>query len=149
MKVNLSGSETINVPPQTLWDAVIDPATLQKAVPGCRDMRAVGEANYIMTLDLKVAAVSGSFEGKIALSDMSPPHSCTINLSGEGSLGTGTGSATVTIADAGNGKSTISYDVDGDVGGLVAGVGQRVLIGVAKHLTRQFFTALKVHFASP
>jgi carbon monoxide dehydrogenase subunit G len=81
MKVNLSGSETIDVPPQTLWDAVIDPATLQKAVPGCRDMRAVGAADYIMTLDLKVAAVGGSFEGKIALSDMSPPHSCTINLS--------------------------------------------------------------------
>ena len=130
MKVNLSGSETIDVPPQTLWDAVIDPATLQKAVPGCRDMRAVGAADYIMTLDLKVAAVGGSFEGKIALSDMSPPHSCTINLSGEGSLG-------------------ISYDADGDVGGLVAGVGQRVLMGVAKHLTRQFFTALKAHFTSP
>lgn len=148
MKVNLSGSETIDVPPQTLWDAVIDPATLQKTVPGCRDMRAVGAADYIMTLDLKVAAVGGSFEGKIALSDMSPPHSCTINLSGEGSLGTGTGTAKVTIADAGDGKSTISYDADGDVGGLVAGVGQRVLMGVAKHLTRQFFTTLKAHFTS-
>ena len=97
MKVNLSGSETIDVPPQTLWDAVIDPATLQKAVPGCRDMRAVGAADYIMTLDLKVAAVGGSFEGKIALSDMSPPHSCTINLSGEGSLGSGTGTAKVRV----------------------------------------------------
>ncbi len=54
-----------------------------------------------------------------------------------------------TIAGAGDGKSTISYDADGDVGGLVAGVGQRVLMGVAKHLTRQFFTALKAHFTSP
>jgi carbon monoxide dehydrogenase subunit G len=55
----------------------------------------------------------------------------------------------VTIADAGDNKSTISYDADGDVGGLVAGVGQRVLMGVAKYLTRQFFTALKAHFTSP
>ena len=102
-----------------------------------------------MTLDLKFVALGGSFEGKIALSDMSPPHSCTINLSGEDLLGTGTGTAKVTIADAGDNKSTISYDAEGDVGGLVAGVGQRVLMGVAKHLTRQFFTALKAHFASP
>ena len=107
MKVNLSGSETIDVPPQTLWDAVIDPATLQKAVPGCRDMRAVGAADYIMTLDLKVAAVGGSFEGKIALSDMSPPHSCTINLSGEGSLGTGTGTAKVGVKIAKGEKEVV------------------------------------------
>ena len=80
---------------------------------------------------------------------MSPPHSCTIDLSGEGSLGTGTGTAKVTIANAGGGKSIISYDADGDVGGLVAGVGQRVLMGVAKYLTRQFFTTLKAHFTNP
>jgi hypothetical protein len=55
----------------------------------------------------------------------------------------------LTIADAGDDKSTISYDADGDVGGLVAGVGQRVLMGVAKHLTRQFFTALKAHLPAP
>ena len=53
------------------------------------------------------------------------------------------------IADEGDGKSTISYEADGDVGGLVAGVGQRVLMGVAKHLTRQFFTSLKKQFTNP
>ena len=64
-------------------------------------------------------------------------------------MGTGTGSASVVIADEGNGKSSISYEADGDVGGLVAGVGQRVLMGVAKHLTRQFFTSLKKQFTNP
>lgn len=149
MKVNFSGSETINVAPQDLWNAVIEPSVLQKCVPGCTDMRAVGDAEYVMTLDLKVAAVGGSFKGKIALSDLSPPNSCTISVSGQGTLGTGTGTAKAVISDAGDNSSTISYEADGDVGGLVAGVGQRVLMGVAKHLTRQFFTALKAHFAAP
>ena len=143
MKVNFSGKETIDVAPQTLWDAVIDPEILQKAVPGCREMRAVGDSEYIMALDLKVAAVGGSFEGKIALFDMHPPSTCQITVSGQGTLGTGTGTASVIISEDGDGKSTISYEADGDVGGLVAGVGQRVLMGVAKHLTRQFFTSLR------
>ena len=149
MKLNFSGKETIDVAPQTLWDAVIDPEILQKVVPGCREMRAVGEAEYIIALDLKVAAVGGSFEGKIALFDMHPPLRCQITVSGEGTLGTGTGTASVVIADEGDGKSSISYEADGDVGGLVAGVGQRVLMGVAKHLTRQFFTSLKKQFTDP
>ena len=148
MKLNFSGKETIDVAPQTLWDAVIDPEILQKVVPGCREMRAVGEAEYIMALDLKVAAVGGSFEGKIALFDMHPPARCQITVSGEGT-GHRHWYASVVIADEGDGKSSISYEADGDVGGLVAGVGQRVLMGVAKHLTRQFFTSLKKQFTNP
>ena len=46
MKLNFSGNETIDVAPQSLWDAVIDPEILQKVVPGCREMRAVDEAEY-------------------------------------------------------------------------------------------------------
>jgi carbon monoxide dehydrogenase subunit G len=149
MKLNFSGNETIDVAPQSLWDAVIDPEILQKVVPGCREMRAVDEAEYIIELDLRVAAVGGSFEGKITLSDMHPPARCQITVSGEGTLGTGTGTASVMIAAESEGRSTISYEADGDVGGLVAGVGQRVLMGVAKHLTRQFFTSLKKHFTNP
>ena len=78
---------------------------------------------------------------------MAPPNRCTINLSGEGTLGTGSGLAVIMIEDLGEGKSKISYEANGDVGGLVAGVGQRVLMGVAKHLTRQFFNSLKDHLA--
>ena len=57
MKLNFRGKETIDVAPQTLWDALIDPEILQKVVPGCREMRAVGETEYIMAVDLKVAAI--------------------------------------------------------------------------------------------
>ena len=149
MKLNFSGNETIDVDPQTLWDALIDPEILQKVVPGCREICAIGEAEYIMALDLRVAAVGGSFEGKIALFDMHPPARCQIMVSGEGTLGTGTGTANVMITDEGDGKSNISYDATGDVGGLVVGVGQRVLMGVAKHLTRQFFISLREQFTNP
>ncbi len=149
MKLNFSGKETIDVAPQTLWDALIDPEILREVVPGCREICAIGEAEYIMALDLKVAAVGGSFEGKIALFDMHPPARCQIAVSGEGTLGTGTGTASVMIAYEGDNKSTISYEAEGDVGGLVAGVGQRVLMGVARHLTRNFFSSLKKQFTSP
>ena len=148
MKLELGGEETITTSPDSLWTSVIDPAVLQRAIPGCISMVETKPGHYVMALELKVAAVGGSFEGSVALSDMDPPLACVITVSGSGTLGTGTGSADVTISETDDGNAKIAYQASGEVGGLVAGVGQRILMGVAKHLVRQFFTALKKEFAA-
>jgi hypothetical protein len=41
------------------------------------------------------------------------------------------------------------YAGEGEIGGLVAGVGQRILKGVAKHLIGQFFVSLRRAVAAP
>ena len=119
---------------------------LQRSIPGCTSMDEVGPGEYAIILELKVAAVGGNFNGSVKLSEMTPPNSCLINVLGSGTLGTGTGTARVTITAGEDGAAQIAYDADGEVNGLVAGVGQRVLMGVAKHLVRQFFAALKKEF---
>lgn len=148
MNIELNGSEQINTSPETLWASVIDPVVLQRAIPGCTSMTETGEGQYLMSLELKVAAVGGSFEGAVSLSKMNPPHSCVITVSGSGSLGSGGGNAAVSITEGEDGTAQISYQAQGEVSGLVAGVGQRILMGVAKHLARQFFAALKKEFAA-
>ena len=146
MDLQVIGKETINVGPSKLWDAVIDPVVLQKVIPGCVAMNETSPGEYNIFLELKVAAVGGSFEGVVCLSDMNPPNNCLITVSGSGTLGTGTGTANIEIVESGDDAATITYQADGEVSGLVAGVGQRVLMGVAKHLVRQFFTSLKKEF---
>ena len=79
MKVKLSGSETIEVMPEKLWDAIIDPRVLKKCIPGCEDVKEISKGKYSMQLNLKVGAVGGSFEGKINLSDLEPPNKCLLN----------------------------------------------------------------------
>ena len=146
MDLQLSGNETINATPSKLWDAVIDPVVLQRAIPGCVGMNEISPGEYNISLELKVAAVGGSFEGTVSLSEMNPPNSCIISVSGSGTLGTGTGTASIEIGESDKNSATITYQADGEVSGLVAGVGQRVLMGVAKHLVRQFFASLKKEF---
>ena len=146
MDLQLIGNETINVGPSKLWDAVIDPMVLQRAIPGCVAMNETSPGEYNISLELKVAAVSGSFEGAVSLTEMNPPNSCLISVSGSGTLGTGTGTASIEIVEIDDNAATITYQADGEVSGLVAGVGQRVLMGVAKHLVRQFFATLKKEF---
>jgi uncharacterized protein len=142
MKLDIGGEEKFDTSIEAMWHALNDPAILQKCIPGCKEMIPDGEDKFKLILNLKVASVGGSFEGAIALSDKQPPAHCRIAVSGSGTLGHGEGAATFSLAAAANG-TTMSYAGEGEIGGLVAGVGQRILKGVAKHLIKQFFTALK------
>ena len=146
MNLNLVGTQSIQTSPLKLWESVIEPAVLQRSIPGCISMDETGPGEYAITLELKVAAVGGNFNGSIKLSEMDPPNGCFINVSGSGTLGSGTGTARVTIIENEDSSAEIKYEAAGEVSGLVAGVGQRVLLGVAKHLVRQFFSTLKKEF---
>ena len=147
MKMELKGTEEIAASRERLWEGLNDPDVLTKCIPGCKEMVETAPDAYDVTMQLKVAAVGGDFDGKVALSDKVPPETCQITVSGAGSLGTGTGTAQFTITETGENTSTLDYAGTGEIGGLVAGVGQRVLGSVAKHLTKQFFTALRKHFS--
>jgi carbon monoxide dehydrogenase subunit G len=142
MKLDIGGEENFEVPIETLWSALNDPAVLKKCIPGCKDMIPEGGDRFKLILNLKVASVGGSFEGEISLADKQPPAQCKVTVSGSGTLGQGSGSATFSLEQQ-PAATLMRYSGEGEIGGLVAGVGQRILKGVAKHLIKQFFTSLR------
>ncbi|MCB1493686.1 MAG: carbon monoxide dehydrogenase subunit G [Rhodobiaceae bacterium] len=148
MKMELKGSEDIAASRQALWDGLNDPDVLTKCIPGCKAMTETAPDAYDVEMQLKVAAVGGSFNGKVSLEDKQEPENCRIVLNGGGTLGTGNGTAEFTITETGPQSARLDYSCSGEIGGLVAGVGQRVLGSVAKHLAKQFFTALRKHYAA-
>lgn len=147
MRMELEGSEEIEAPREVVWTALNDPDVLTDCVPGCKSMTETAPDTYDVEMQLKVAAVGGTFDGTVALSEKDAPGSCRIRVSGEGSLGTGRGEAAVSLTETGSG-TRLDYDAAGEVGGLVAGVGQRVLRSVSKHLAKQFFASLRKRIAA-
>lgn len=145
MKLDIAGGETIQTDVESLWKALNDPAVLTRCIPGCKAMTETAPDAYRVDMQLRVAAVGGSFEGEIALSDKEPPRTCRISVSGAGSLGHGNGEAKFEITPQDDG-CLLTYEGVGEVGGLVAGVGQRILGSVSKHLIGRFFTALRKEF---
>lgn len=142
MKLDLAGEERFEATVQRMWSLLNDPAVLARCIPGCKGMTEVGPDQYKIELNLKVASVGGTMEGAIVLSEKQEPNRCRIQIEGAGTLGTGKGDAVFTLTEEGGGV-LMKYEGSGDVGGLVAGVGQRILKGVAKHLVGKFFSALR------
>lgn len=149
MKLDIGGNEAIPASVGALWIALNDPKVLTRCVPGCKSMIEIGPDAYKVDMQLKVAAVGGSFEGEISLSDKQAPQTCSIKVSGAGTLGHGNGTARFEIEPDGANGSRLIYKGTGEIGGLVAGVGQRILSSVSKHLIGRFFAALRKEFEQP
>jgi len=136
--MKIEGSHEIPAPRQKVWDAFLDPETLRQAIPGCEKLEAVGPDEYKATMKVGVAAVKGTFEGKVKISDKTPPDSYKLHVEGSGGPGFVRGDTLISLADTGSGTK-VSYSADVQVGGLIAGVGQRMLGGVSKMMADQFF----------
>jgi carbon monoxide dehydrogenase subunit G len=139
--VNLDGSAVLHADPDKVWAVITDPAVLARTIPGCESLEQIGDDEYRMNVTAGVGAIRGTYAGEVRLSDKEHPKSYVMHASGAG--GPGNVRATVTINLEPNGEGTaLTYSADAVVGGPVAGVGQRMITGVAKRMAGQFFKAI-------
>jgi carbon monoxide dehydrogenase subunit G len=128
--VNLDGSAVLHADPDTVWSVITDPAVLARTIPGCESLEQVGDDAYKMNVSVGVGAIKGTYAGEVRLTDQQRPSSYVMHASGAGAPG----NARATV--------TINLSADAVIGGPVAGVGQRMISGVAKRMAGQFFKAI-------
>ena len=137
--MEMQGNRQLKVQQQQAWDALNNPEVLKVCIPGCDRIEASGEHEFSMGTALKIGPVSAKFSGKIMLSDIQAPSSYTLNFEGQGGVaGFGKGTAKVTLTPNDQGCE-LSYSVTAQVGGKIAQLGQRLIDGVAKSLSEEFF----------
>lgn len=137
--MKIAGSNVLEQPVEKVWDALLDPQVLVATIPGCERLVATGENAYDMTVTAGVAAIKGTYQGQCTLSDLRRHEGLTMRLSGAGAPGTIDATVAVTFASPTPGATEISYEADAVVGGMVGGVGQRMLTSVSKRMAGEFF----------
>ncbi|QBR91913.1 SRPBCC family protein [Nocardioides euryhalodurans] len=137
--MKFTGQNILHAPVAVVWDALLDPAVLVRTIPGCERLEATGENAYAMTVTAGVAAIKGTYSGSCTLSDLVPHESLVMRLDGAGAPGTIGASVQVRFSDAGEGTTAVAYDADAIVGGMVGGVGQRMLTSVSRRMAGEFF----------
>jgi carbon monoxide dehydrogenase subunit G len=146
-EVKLEGSYSFDAPPDQVWELLLDPAALQRCIPGIKELRETAPDQYEATLSVGVAAIKGTYRGTVSIQDRQEPTSYTMVVQGSGGPGFVKGTARITLSPAGN-ATTVAVDADGQIGGPVAGVGQRMLGGVGKMLMNQFFECMRQQIGS-
>ena len=140
--MEMLGNRRLGVTQQQAWEALNDPETLKKCIPGCDKFELVGDNQYVVGLALKIGPVSAKFSGKVALAEIMPPDSYRLSFEGQGGVaGFAKGSSSVSlkpVADGGEGCE-LDYTVNAQVGGKIAQLGQRLIDGAAKSTADDFF----------
>ncbi len=140
--MRVDGTYTMNAPRDKAFDTLLSTEALRHCLPGCEKFEEVGDGRYETQLRAGVAGVRGTFTGTVTLSDVNRPESYRLSVEGSFSGGFVRGSGDITLTEDGQ-KTRIAYSGEGQVGGPLARMGQRLMMPAARMLANQFFKCME------
>ncbi len=145
--MDILNSYTFDAPVERVWDLLMDPAAISSCIPGCNKFEPDGEDRYNVTLTVGLAAITGTYDGTVVLTDKTLHTSYRLVIEGQGRAGFVKGSSVIALRPVGG---STAVDVTGAVhtGGPIARVGQRLIAGVAKMMMDRFFACLQGKLAT-
>src|SRR6201991_492844 len=139
MAMTMSGEVQLPASREAVWAKLNDPAVLKSCIPGCEQLDMLSPTEFQATATVKVGPVKARWKGKVKLLDLDPPNSYRITGEGEGGVaGFAKGTAKVSLADK-DGGTLLTYDVEAQIGGKLAQLGQRLINSAAKKTADDFF----------
>ena len=139
--VKLTGSYQIGAPREKVWGVLTEPLSLQGCIPGCQKLEDIGDGNYEAAISASLGPVRGNFSAKVSIRDWNPHESYRMIVSASGTPGFVNGECSITLTEEA-GLTTVSVDGDGQAGGLLARVGQRMMESVSRNMMDRFFGCL-------
>ena len=141
--MELTGRQTVNATPATLWNMLMDTDTLSKIVPGVSKLEKTGDNSYKSTLEIKMGPVSGAFTGNLQMENIEQEKGFTLKVQQNSSIGNANAAIKIELIPVNPNETEIVFDGDVKVTGLLASMGQRILGSAANMLTKQFFANLE------
>lgn len=147
--MHLEGEHTFSASQGQLWEQLNDAAVLARVTPGLQELEAKEQEPdaYRALFAIKMGPINSTFSGTLRVVDRAAPARFRLLIAVAGKVGTVDAAATVTTVPApGAGReerTRVTFAADARLTGLLVRMGQRVLSGVGRLLTRQFFQALE------
>ncbi len=148
MAMTMTGEVQLPATREAVWVKLNDPEVLKVCIPGCEQLDVLPGNEFQATATVKIGPVKARWKGKVRLSDFDPPNSYRISGEGEGGVaGFAKGAALVSLAEK-DGGTLLSYNVEAQIGGKLAQLGQRLINSAAKKTADDFFERFKVAVTS-
>src|SRR4029077_17401746 len=149
MAMTMNGQVQLPASREGVWAKLNDPEVLKSCIPGSEQLDRIAENEFQAVATVKVGPVKARWKGKVRLSDLDPPNSYRISGEGEGgAVGFAKGGAKVSLSDK-DGGTLLTYDVEAQIGGKLAQLGQRLINSAAKKTADDFFVKFAAAVEEP
>jgi carbon monoxide dehydrogenase subunit G len=140
--MEISGQHRFSAPRERVWKLLLDPQILQQCLPGTEDFVEVAPEEYEARMKIGVAAIRGTYQGKVKIHSKDEPSSYQMTVEGKGPAGQISGDATIALV-ADGADTVVNWSGNANVRGTLARVGGRVMQPAAKMIVGQFFNCLE------
>ena len=139
--MEITGEHRIVASRDAVWRALNDPTVLRASIPGLENLDKKSDTEFMATVVAKVGPVKAKFKGSVTLSDLDPPYGYRITGEGQGgAAGFAKGTCLVSLHEDGM-ETLLRYQAEAQVGGKLAQIGSRLILGAATKLANEFFSA--------
>jgi len=145
--LKLSGNYTVPIARERAYQLMQDPAVLARAMPGCDHLALIAPDEYEMRMKMVISSIQGLFAGKVRIADRNPPDGFRLIVEGSGKVGFMKGDGLLSFTPLYT-STDIHYEGEVQVGGMIAGVGQRLLDTTSRFLIKKFFEKLTAEAAA-
>jgi uncharacterized protein len=139
MAMTMTGEVQLPAKRDVVWQKLNDVEVLKACIPGCEELNKDSDTEFRAIATTKIGPVKARFKGRVQLTDLDPPNGYRISGEGDGGVaGFAKGGATVNLTDK-DGGTLLTYNVEAQIGGKLAQLGQRLVNGAAKKVADEFF----------
>lgn len=135
--MKIEGEYIFDGPREAVWKLVRDPEVLMKCLPGTQTVKKISDTEFTGEVTVRIGPFSGTFAGRVLVSDEVPPQSCTLTVEGTGKIGFLKGVGSIDMTELEGQKTLMKYTGEAQIGGKVASVGQRLFDSVSKSMVKQ------------
>lgn len=138
--MKMKDSQNIPASREKVWAALNDPDVLRQCIPGCQELNMSSPTEMTAKVVIKVGPVKATFGGKVTLNDLDPPNSYKIAGEGSGGIaGFAKGGAAISLETVRENETILHYELNSQIGGKLAQLGNRMIDSTAKKLAGEFF----------
>jgi hypothetical protein len=140
--MEFSGTYEIKAPRQKVWDFIIDPNKIAKCLPDLKSLEVETEDRFVATVRVGVGFIKGDFKFKLQIAEKQPPSKARLKGQGSGSGSSVDIDTAIDLAEMA-GRTKMNWKADVKVGGVMAGLGQRLMGSATEQQIAQMFECVR------
>ena len=145
--MHLEGEHTFTDNLPAVWERLNDPDVLARVTPGLKELHLQETDQYQAVFEIKMGPINSHFDGSLRVVDRVDGESYRLLISVDGKVGTVEAEGTIAVR-AEEEETIVSFAGDAKMTGVLARMGQRVISGVGRMFTKQFFKGLEQELKS-